>query len=310
MKYDVALPGTNHLPGKFEWAWDLSSEETKRILVAIDELGYDTVTVSEHLAMPYFEVDRLGDYWQDALSVMAFVAGATSNVRIDTTVLVLPYHHPLRLAKAISTMDVLSGGRINLSIGVGHAEAEFAALDVPFTTRGAMTDEALAVLLELWTEKEPDCRGEFFTVSGLAFEPKPVQRPGPPIYVGGNSKPALRRAARHDGWQPNPYAAEIDELPALLDYLRSQPEYEGKDDTFDVNWMFAPSDVPVPDSFGSASAVELKDYRDQLIERYHGTFAEVGITRAGVGVPSGIASVEEFIDFLGWFAVEVIGERG
>ena len=106
-----------------------------RIAATIDGLGYDAITTSEHLAMPYEEVPRLGPYWMHALSVMAFVSGATKRVRVDASVLVLPYYHPLAFAKALSTIDVLSGGRLDVSIGVGHAMREFEALGVPFAER-------------------------------------------------------------------------------------------------------------------------------------------------------------------------------
>ena len=306
MNFDVALPGTNHIPGRFEWAHQLSPAELKRILHVIDELGYTSVTVSEHYAMPYFEVPRLGAYWQDALSVMAFAAAATTTVRIDATVLVLPYHRPLQLAKALATIDVLSGGRLNVSVGVGHAEQEFEVLGVPFRRRGAITDEVLAVLHTLWQDDKPEHHGDHFTVSGLAFEPKPVQRPRPPIYVGGNSKPALRRAARHDGWQPNPTGFALEEVPPLLDYVRAQPEFAGKESTFDVNWLEPPSEVDIPRSFSGAAAGELNAYRDGLVEAYNTSYPAMGVTRTAIAVPPGITSTGEYLDYLRWFGAEVI----
>jgi len=143
MQFDIALPGNNHIPGTPEWTWTLTSADWKRILGVVDGLGLASVTTSEHFAMPYETVPRLGPYWQHALSVMAFLAGATDHLRIDATVLVLPYHHPLALAKALSTIDHLSGGRLNVSVGVGHAETEFKVLGTPFAERGAVSDEIL-----------------------------------------------------------------------------------------------------------------------------------------------------------------------
>src|SRR5690348_135717 len=159
MHFDVMLPGTNRVPGANRWAHALGADGFRRVLAAVDGLGYHGVSVSEHLAMPRAEVPRLGPYWQDALTVMAFAAAATRRVRIDAAVLVLPYHHPLRLAKELATIDVLSGGRLNVSVGVGHAVAEFAALGVPFERRGAIADEVLAALGALWTGDEPEHRG-------------------------------------------------------------------------------------------------------------------------------------------------------
>jgi probable F420-dependent oxidoreductase len=213
MRFDVAFPGNHHIPGTAEWSWTASPADRQRMVREIDDLGFDAISVSEHFAMPYFELPRLGAYWMHALSVLAFVAWATRRVRLEATVLVLPYHHPLALAKALATIDVLSGGRLNVSVGVGHAVREFEVLGVPFSERGARADEILDAMNVLWTSDEPVFRGRFYDIDGLAFEPKPVQQPRPPIYIGGNSKPALRRAARHDGWQPNPTNFSIDEVP-------------------------------------------------------------------------------------------------
>jgi probable F420-dependent oxidoreductase len=307
MKIYVALPGTSHMPGTPAWACQLRAPDYQRIARAIDELGYDAITSSEHFAMPYEEVPRLGPYWMQGLSVMAFLAGATSRVRVDATVLVLPYHHPLSLAKAVTTMDALSGGRVNLSVGVGHAVAEFEALGVSFADRGAIADEMLAAMVELWTAEKPVHHGKFFDIEGVAFEPKPVQSPRPPIFIGGNSKPALRRAARHDGWQPNPTDFSLEDLPPLLEYLYAQPEYAGKEDTFDICWLGSPP-MWEAEGFGTASPSVLEAYRDRVVD----WCAELGgndVTRTSLPLPP-TGSVEEYIDHLQWFDQEVAPRLG
>jgi Luciferase-like monooxygenase len=103
--------------------------------------------------------------------------------------------------------------------------------------RGAITDETLEAMLELWRSDEPSFQGRYFQIDGLAFEPKPVQRPRPPIYVGGNSKPALRRAARFEGWEPNPTEFSAEEMPPLIEYIRAQPDFAGKEETFEISWV-------------------------------------------------------------------------
>jgi len=306
MDFDVLLPRTNKTPGRWPWADKLDTDGVRRILADIDELDYRSVLICEHLAMPYFEVPRLGPYWEDALSVAAFAAGATRRVRIDFAVLVLPYHHPLRLAKSLSTIDVLSDGRLDVSIGVGHAEQEFAALGVPFRERGAITDETLDAVETLWIQDRPEHLGKYFDISGLAFEPKPVQKPRPPIYVGGNSKPALRRAARYEGWQPNYTHFTIDEVPPLLDYLYSRPEMAGKEDSFAINWFTKPAGVDLPDGFAAASPTQLRAYRDQLLDAYSTTFRAARVTRTVAEPPAAIASEDEYRDYLRWFSAEVI----
>jgi probable F420-dependent oxidoreductase len=304
MKFDVALPGNNHLPTTPEWTWSLGTHEWKRIVTAVDQLGYNAVTTSEHFAMPYEEVSRLGPYWTHALSVLAFVAGATEQVRLDASVLVLPYHHPLGLAKALATIDVLSGGRLNVSVGVGHAVREFEALGVPFEERGPISDEILEAVAVLWRDDQPSYHGRFFDIDGLAFEPKPVQRPRPPIYVGGNSKPALRRAARYDGWQPNPTDFGFHEVAPLFDYLREQPEFAGKEGSFELHWLKPPSGVHPPLPFTDASDTARAAYRDQLIEGLE-AFAAHGVTRTPVPVPP-TRSLDEFLAYLQWFDEEIV----
>lgn len=304
MKIQVGLPGNNHLPGSPEWMTRLEAPEHQRIAAVVDELGFHAITTSEHFAMPYWEVPRLGPYWTHALTVLAFVAGATRRVRVDASVLVLPYHHPLALAKAISTLDVLSGGRVDVSVGVGHAEQEFEVLRVPFPDRGAIADEMLDAMKELWSAEEPVFRGRFFTIEGLAFEPKPVQQPRPPIYVGGNSKAALRRAARHEGWQPNPTDFTVDEIPPLFDYIREQPEYQGKEKTFELCWLGFPDPAVFNLDFKGASPAELGSQRDRLMEGFS-ALAAIGITRTPIPLAR-TTSADEYLDYLRWFAAEVL----
>src|SRR3546814_10527626 len=156
---------------------------------------------------------------------MAFVAGATTRLIVDSSVIVVPYHHPVVMAKAVSTLDLLSGGRLRLSIGVGHAEHEFEVLGVPYAQRGQVADEHLAAMIELWTNDRPSFHGKHVRFDDIAFEPKPVQQPTPPIIVGGNSKAAMRPPARHDGLFP--WLIPVDELAGCIDYVRSQPALAG-----------------------------------------------------------------------------------
>ena len=310
MKFRIALPGTHHIPAAddhvpeaAQWTTKLKAPDFHRILSAIDELRYDAVTTSEHLGMPYAEVPRLGPYWMDALSVMAFITGATRRVRVDTSVLVVPYHHPLALAKALSTMDVLSGGRLDVSVGVGHAVREFEVLGVPFADRGAITDETLEAVLELWRSDEPSFHGRHFDIDGLAFEPKPIQQPRPPIYVGGNSNAALRRAARYDGWQPNPINFSAADIPPRLDYLRSQGEFAGKEGTFEIYWVGAGLGVGRP-VFSDLSDGARSEYGGQIIGHLK-DLDRLGVTTVSTPVPV-TQSVDDYLGFIHWFDEEVI----
>ena len=131
------------------------------------------------------------------------LAGATSRVRLGTTVLIVPYRHAVVTAKMVSSLDALSGGRVVLGIGAGWVAAESAMLGVPFAERGPMTDEYLRAMRELWTAEAPSFSGKYTQFSGLTFEPKPVQKPHPPIWVGGHSRAALRRTVEIGAaWHP------------------------------------------------------------------------------------------------------------
>lgn len=168
-----------------------------------EELGFNSVWVHDHVFNVGHVLERIGDRpYYEPLTLLSFVAARTARVRLGTSVLVLPYHHPIRLAKTAATLDVLSGGRLILGIGVGLIEQEMRAMGSPFTERGAVTDEAIAVMRTLWTDADPVFDGRYHHFAGMKFSPKPVQRPIP-VVIGGVSRAAIRRAARlGDGWHP------------------------------------------------------------------------------------------------------------
>ena len=142
-----------------EWETRLSTTDFQLIARTADDLGYDAIQVPEHIVMPNDLATMMGAYWPHAFTAMAFIAGATTRLAVNASVIVLPYHEPITLAKAVATLDVLSGGRVVLSVGVGHAEDEFRALGVPFEKRGRIADEYLEVMKVLWTEDAPCLRG-------------------------------------------------------------------------------------------------------------------------------------------------------
>jgi probable F420-dependent oxidoreductase len=155
------------------------------------------------VVVPHAAVDRIGAGIYDPLVTLAVAAGATSRVRLGTTVLIVPYRNPVVTAKMVSSLDALSGGRVVLGVGAGWLAEESAALGVPFAERGPMTDEYLAAMRELWTSPAPSFVGKYTRFSGLHCEPRPVQQPHPPIWVGGHGRASLRRAAELGAaWHP------------------------------------------------------------------------------------------------------------
>jgi probable F420-dependent oxidoreductase len=187
-----------------------------RIAVEGEAAGYHYATVSDHVVIPrdiearypYSETGEFpgrarGDR-HEQLTAAAFIAGKTSRLRLVTSVTVVPHRPAVLLAKMLATIDVLSQGRLTFGVGAGWMQEEFAALGLPpFAERGAVTDEYLEACRELWTSDEPSFSGRYVRFADIVFEPKPVQKPHPPIWVGGESGPALRRTARlGDGWYP------------------------------------------------------------------------------------------------------------
>ncbi len=194
-----------------------------------DALGLDSVWVHDHVFNVAHVLERIGDRsYYEPLTLLSYVAARTRRVRLGTSVLVLPYHNPIRLAKAAATLDVLSGGRLILGVGVGAVDNEMVAMGTPFKERGAFTDEAIAAMRTLWSQAEPRFDGRYSRFAGMPFSPKPLQKPSIPLVIGGVSPAAIRRAARlGDGWQPLGLSPET--LATSMATLRQEATACGRD---------------------------------------------------------------------------------
>ncbi|MGE0222125.1 MAG: LLM class F420-dependent oxidoreductase [Acetobacteraceae bacterium] len=193
----------------------IAPDSLVRIATEAEAMGFDYVTVSDHVMIPTAIASRYpytdsGEFPSGAaaarleqLTAATFIAASTSKLRIVTSVMVVPHRPAVLTAKILASLDFLSKGRITLGIGVGWCEEEFLAIGAPpFAERGAVTDEWMAVCKELWTNDTPSFDGKYVTFKDVLFPPKPVQRPIP-IWIGGESGPALRRTARYgDAWYP------------------------------------------------------------------------------------------------------------
>ena len=204
MQYGVILPNVGPLA---------HIDSLATIARRAEELDYDGVFLSDHIvvpdgrrsAYPYRSDGRFPltatDRILEPIVALSYLAAATQRIRLGFSVLVLPYRHPVLNAKMLGTLDVVSNGRLIAGVGVGWMAEEFAALDADFPDRGAVADEHIALLRAFWTGAAGELRDTRYSAAGLRMEPEPIQQPHPPIWTGGTSPPALRRAARlADGW--------------------------------------------------------------------------------------------------------------
>jgi probable F420-dependent oxidoreductase len=270
-----------------------SPEALDTLVARAEEWGFSSVMIADHIVFPVtieskypYTVSGAFPGQGDALeqlSLMAFVAGKSRTLRLISSVMILPYRNPVVTAKMLATIDVLSRGRVTVGVGVGWLREEFEALGAPdFDRRGAVSDEYLRIFKALWTQNPASYHGEFYRFDSVRCLPHPVQKPHPPIWVGGHSKAALRRVARlGDGWHPvgaNPAVPlRPPELRALLDDLRRLTEAEGRDfSTLTISYK-----APIYDSGqGVDGGAERRPFSgsQQAIADDIGTFAGLGVS--------------------------------
>ena len=236
MRYGFYLPTRGPLA---------SRQALSTILEAGEHLGFSSVMVADHIILPTkiespYPYTVKGNFVSEGecfeqLSMMAFVAGRTEKLRIVSSVMIVPHRNPVFNAKALATIDVLSNGRVTVGVGVGWMEEEFKALrTADFRQRGAVTDEYIDIFRKLWTGKPVAYKGRFYDFDEVVCEPRPIQTPGPPIWIGGHSGPALRRVARlGDGWHPVGATAASplppEEMRDKIGQIRRMMEAQGRD---------------------------------------------------------------------------------
>jgi probable F420-dependent oxidoreductase len=207
-----------------------STAAIRDVAQAAERLGYDSVWCMDHVVMP--DVPAIAPFTTlvyDPLVALSYLAACTERVQLGTTVLIIPYRPPLVQASMLATLDAMSNGRLILGAGAGWLEPEFDALGVDFHRRGALTDEYLDAIRHLWTHDRAPFAGPTIRFENIVVEPKPVQQPYPPLWIGGSTPPALRRAARiGDAWHPTsqPPATIARRAERLRAYLKDA----GRDD--------------------------------------------------------------------------------
>ena len=285
-----------------------------------ESLGFTSATVADHIVIPTrvesaYPYDASGRHpshgdAMEALSLIAFVSGHTSKLRLITSVLILPYRNPVLTAKMVSTIDVLSQGRITLGIGVGWMEEEFEALQAPdFARRGAVTDEWVTIFKKLWSPGPVDHQGAFYSFGPVRCEPLPVQKPHPPIWIGGHSKPALRRTARYaDAWHPlgTVETAQLrpPEFAAMRDDLRRMTEGFGRDFN-DITLAFVARLRETKTPVVGNDRMPFSGSAAQLIEDVE-AYRALGVKHLSFDFRK--ATLSETLERMDWFASEVMAK--
>ena len=293
-----------------------------RLVQRGEQLGFDIVSVPDHVVIPRDIASRY-PYTEDGafagadpgecleqLAVATFLAANTSTIRVLTSVMVLPHRPPVLAAKTLATIDVLSGGRLIVGVGAGWMKEEFEALGAhPFEHRGSVAAEYLELFKEVWTAATPDYEGTYAQVSNITFLPKPVQKPHPPIWVGGESPHALRRAGRHgDAWYPignNPRFPmdTAERLKVGMATVREHAERFGRnpdqmDFAYSAGW-YDDNDQRT----GSDGSRRVFTGNPEQVARDVRQFRELGVRHLMIGVQA--ASTDETIERMERFTSEV-----
>ena len=196
----------------------------------LETLGFHHAQIGEHFIVPAENAATLDTVWYDGIALAATVLARTKRLKVLFGVIVVPYRHPVHLAKSMATLDILSGGRIIMGAGVGWAKREFELLGIPFSERGARTDDALRAVKALWASESPSYQGRFFSFDNVVFRPRPLTRPHPPIWIGGAADKTIERAAElGDGLHP--LGGPLSRLEKMAADTRLALEKRGRDPT-------------------------------------------------------------------------------
>jgi probable F420-dependent oxidoreductase len=301
MKFAFNLPHLMELSAMTQqWELAVTGADQTRMAKRAEELGYDMVAIPEHFLMPRAHIELSGSHWLHSITTQAYLAGATERIRLASCVTLLPLQHPVITAKALATADWLSSGRITATFGVGWLRDEFDLLGVPFEKRGRMCDEYLAAIIELWTSDAPSFDGQFVSFHDVAFDPKPVQKPHLPIWIGGDADAALRRAARFaTGWIP--FLTAPQDIAARIDFIKSDPNYDGRD--FEIVYGVGTSLIGEGHVAHDDPTTRADMSADAIIDEL-GRLREAGVTMSAVLIPR-VRDVDEYLDYAQWVIEDI-----
>ncbi len=297
-QYSFRLPNADYL------GFPATTQAIIETACKAEELGFDALFVNDHVIV---DDSPRSNPWRnvyDPLMVLSYVAARTSSIRLGTSVLIMPYRNPIVTAKMVATLDQMSGGRAIAGIGSGWNQEEYDALGVPFGQRGGRTNEYLRLWKACWKPGSTTFHGRYFSFENMHINPKPLQQPHPPIWIGGSSEASLRRAARYaEVWQPTP--TPLADLISNQGYLRQvctemEKEVPRTRMSFRVNLSNITgsssdsSDRPTGQGTPEQVASDMKRYRQ-----------EAGLDEFQINF-SGCGSLQQLLDSMDTLAQEVI----
>ena len=294
MKLAVEFPSVSYREGPAMVA---------RMARGIEEIGYDHIDIFDHVVMGYNVEGREKSLYSpkmpilEVVSALSFIAAVTERVTLGTEVLVLPQRQPVLVAKQFSTLDLLSGGRARLGIGVGWQESEFEALNETFDDRGKRTDEAIELLRAYWREERVEFDGEYYRSVAMAMEPKSPQGDGLPIWVGGNTPPAFRRCGKYgDGWLAS-RVTDAEFAKRSMDAIR-EAAVAAERDPDKIGWQSMIAPPPRPgDEAGKAFYAEPDRVAARAVDLKEMGFEYVTLNATAV-FQSGARGVEPMLEVL------------
>ena len=292
MKLSVEFPSVAYREGP---------AAVKKLAKAIEDIGFDQLDMFDHVLMGYGTDQRPAPMYppkmpiMEALMVLSYAAAVTDRIGLGTEVLILPQRQPTLVAKQISTLDTLSGGRVRLGVGVGWQASEYEALNEDFGNRGKRMDESIKLIRAYWTDEEVNFQGEFYTANAMAMEPKSPQGSKLPIWIGGTSKAALRRVAElGDGWLATAIE-DVDVAKSFIQRIHEHAESIGRNpNEIGMQMML---DVPPRDDAGK----QFYKHADNVLARADALKSagfEWGALNATAMFQAGYKSVDALIDQL------------
>ena len=301
MKISLKIPRALEIPALCQpWEQSLGADEVRHAVRLADSLGFHKAVLGEHFIIPEDHLEQTGAFWHHGTVALAAIAGMTERIGIASSITILPLQHAIVQARAWSTLDWYSDGRATAVFAVGWFKEEFEILGVPFHERGRMMDEYIQAILSLWYDERPEFEGQYVSFKNVGYEPKPVKGKIP-LWFGGDSKIPWKRVAKWgDGWQPA--FSKPDDFPDIMDFIRSQPEYDGRP----LGLYFPIESMRVGEGHAETGAKGTEGSWDagQMIDLC-GQLADKGVTETNIPLPE-LSGFEEYCDHLRWIGEEII----